>query len=97
MCSDYKFKKGDKVRVWSLQSFSGGGFLNGAEAVVRQSQMGESVILAVFRNIGGEQKLDTSYEVYAKQCELIIESTYISEKERLERFREELLKNKAIS
>ena len=63
------YKKGDLVRVWSLQSFSHGGFLKGAKAVVRQNQTGDSVIICVVRNIGGEYKVDTSYEVYAEQLE----------------------------
>jgi len=71
-----KFKKGDRVRVWSLQSFSGGGFIKGEPAVVRQSQQEneDSVILAVVRKINGKYTLDKSYEVYSKQCELIGET-----------------------
>jgi hypothetical protein len=108
-----KFKKGDRVRVWSLQSFSGGGFLNGEPAVVRQSQFqeGDSVILAVVRKKDGVYKLDKSYEVYAKQCELLEEapkpkseysegdsqSEYEIAKEELEEYRIELLNNKYIS
>jgi hypothetical protein len=66
------FKAGDKVRVWSLQSWSGGGFLNGKEAVVRQDQgSGDSVLLIVNRMIGGSEQTDHAYEVYAKQCELV--------------------------
>ena len=68
-----KYKKGDLVRVWSLQSFSHGGFLKGAKAVVRQNQTGDSVIVCVVRNIGGEYKVDTSYEVYAEQLKPYIE------------------------
>lgn len=64
------FKKGDRVKVWSLQSFTHGGFLNGEPAFVKQDQMGASVILCVVRKIDGEYQVDKSYEVYAKQCEL---------------------------
>jgi len=69
-----KFKKGDRVKVWSLQSFSGGGFLKGEPAFVKQDQTGDSVILCVIRKIDGEYKLDMSYEVYDRQCELIKEN-----------------------
>ena len=96
------FKKGDRVKVWSLQSFSNGGFLNGAPAIVRQSQTGESVILCVVRNFGGEYKLDKSYEVYAKQCELIkeapkLETSYQKASQDLEDYLKELMDNKAVS
>ena len=63
------YKKGDRVKVWSLQSFFHGGFLKGEPAVVKQDQTGDSVIVAVVRNIGGVYKLDESYEVYDKQLE----------------------------
>jgi hypothetical protein len=66
------FKAGDKVKVWSLQSWSGGGFLNGKEAIVRQDQGSvDSVLLIVDRMIGGREQTDHAYEVYARQCELI--------------------------
>ena len=65
------FLKDDVVRVWSLQSFSGGGFLNGVDAIVRQDQLGDSVILRLVRNQGGQQAVDNAYEVYARQCELV--------------------------
>ena len=72
---DRKFKKGDRVKVWSLQSFNGGGFLKGEPAFVRQDQgEGDSVILCVVRKIDGEYKVDESYEVYDRQCELIKEN-----------------------
>lgn len=77
MMEDRKFVKGDIVRVWNLQSFYGGGFLDGVRAVVRQTQTGDSsitsgsVILSVVRNINGVYKIDESYEVYARQCELV--------------------------
>lgn len=65
------YKRGDIVRVWSLQSFSHGGFLNGEIAIVRQDQTGSSVLLIVSRNIKGTHMLDLSYEVYVKQIELV--------------------------
>jgi hypothetical protein len=96
------FKKGDKVKVWSLQSFTNGGFLNGEPAIVRQSQNGDSVILCVVRNFGGEYKLDKSYEVYAKQCELIqeapkSETSYIKASKELDDYLQELMNNNAIN
>jgi len=66
-----KYKKGDRVKVWSLQSWNDGGFLKGADAIVVQNQVGSSVLLAVVRNIKGTYKLDKSYEVYAEQCVLV--------------------------
>lgn len=68
------FNKGDEVRVWSLQSFVGGGFLDGAPAVVRQGQdvITDSVLVAVYRKgKDGNDFLDMNYEVYAKQLEPI--------------------------
>lgn len=95
------YKKGDRVRVWSLQSFQNGGFLEGADAVVRQDQRHSSVILAVVQNIGGEYQLNKSYEVYAKQCEPFEEckqgdqSFEIASKE-LQEYRKELLQSKTL-
>lgn len=67
-----EYKRGDVVKVWSLQSFDEGGFIDGREGVVKQDQNGgKSVIVAVERNIGGVMKLDPSYEVYAQQLELV--------------------------
>ena len=91
-----KFEKGDKVKVWSLQSFSGGGFLNGEEAYVRQDQYGASVILIVPRNINGEIKIDEAYEVYGKQCELIEENHIPTIKEKLLKVVKRVLKNNNI-
>lgn len=78
-----RYKKGDMVKVWSLQSFYGGGFLNGETAIVRQNQHrgSNSVLLIVTRNVRlnpNESNLfsiDTSYEVYDKQIELIKNTT----------------------
>ena len=69
------YKQGDVVKVWSMQSFFGGGFLNGAIAIVRQNQIGNTVLLIVSRRIELKimnskkrnisiHSLDTSYEVY---------------------------------
>jgi len=66
-----KYKKGDRVKVWSLQSWDDGGFLKGADAIVVQNQISDSVLLAVVRNRKGTYKLDKSYEVYPEQCVLV--------------------------
>lgn len=67
------YKKGDLVKVYSLQSFFHGGFLNGEVGVVYQDQVGSSVLVTVNRNMGNmEYRLDYSYEVYEKQLELIV-------------------------
>ena len=66
------YKQGDIVKVWSLQSFRYGGFIDGTEGVVKQDQKGDSVIVAVPRKMqGGEVEIDPSYAVYAKQLELV--------------------------
>lgn len=70
------YKKGDIVRVWSLQSFHHGGFIDGRIGIVRQDQgKGSSVIVALMRNFGGERMVDFAYEVYARQCELVATAT----------------------
>ena len=66
-----KYKTGDVVKVWSLQSFSGGGFINGEEGIVSQNQTGDSVLVAVKRKIDSEYKIDPFYEVYEQQLKLI--------------------------
>ena len=96
-----KYKKGDVVKVWSLQSFFGGGFLKGEKAIVRQNQTGDSVIVCVVRKIEGEYKVDTSYEVYDKQLELVTHDTeeiddYVVAKETLEKVKITLLSGKSI-
>lgn len=70
---NYKFKKGDKVKVWSLQSFHYGGFLNGKDAVVFQDQNdGGSVLVSVERKMmHKEDEIDPTYEVYPEQLKLI--------------------------
>jgi hypothetical protein len=89
-------KKGDRVLVWSLQSFSNGGFLKAEPAFLRQSQNGDSVLLCVIRNFGGEYKIDEGYEVYEKQVELAEKHNWKAEK-KLKKFRKKILKNKFIS
>ena len=67
-----KYKKGDKVKVYSLQSFSDGGFINGTEGVIFQDQIDNgSVIVSVERNFKGTYKIDKYYEVYPEQLRLI--------------------------
>ena len=78
-----RYKRGDLVRVWSLQSFYGGGFLDGVPAIVRQDQTGKSVLLIVNR----KPVLDTSYEVFIQQTELIREATS-DDKQMVEEFLE---------
>jgi hypothetical protein len=71
-----RYKRGDRVKVWSLQSFSHGGFLNGEPGIVRQDQNdGSSVLVILTRKINGQYMLDSSYEVYDKQIELVEPST----------------------
>lgn len=91
---EYYYKTGDVVKVWSLQSFFGGGFLDGETAIVRQNQMGRSVILIVSRKpkFGAindvyqcSYVLDTSYEVYDRQVDLVKKATE-EEKRNVERF-----------
>lgn len=80
---------GDIVKVWSLQSFSNGGFLKGATAIVTQDQhaSASSVLLTVKRKIEGEYMLDQSYEVYNQQTELVSTATPKS-KENMKWFKE---------
>lgn len=68
---------GDVVKVWSLQSFCNGGFLEGETAIVFQDQHDNqsSVLLTVTRNIKGTHMLDQSYEVYTRQTELVSKAT----------------------
>src|SRR5574344_790693 len=66
------YRKGDLVKVWSLQSFNHGGFLNGDIGIVRQNQLlNGSVLIIVSRKYNGKTMLNTNYEVYDKQLELI--------------------------
>ncbi len=79
--SSNKFKRGDIVKVWSLQSFHGGGFLKGKKALVRQNQTSDAVQVIVPRKVKLEgikesvTCLDTSYEIYARQVDLVEETT----------------------
>ena len=67
-----EYRKGDVVKVWSLQSFFGGGFLNGVEGIVSQDQhYDDSVLVSVSRKIKGKRQIDPSYEVYPAQLELV--------------------------
>lgn len=83
-----EYKKGDLVKVYSLQSFFYGGFLNGDFAIVSQDQnKGSSVLVTVCRNFNMTYKLDFSYEVYEKQLESIIsfDKLDIRDREKLEK------------
>lgn len=85
-------EKGQRVLVWSLQSFSGGGFLKGAPAFVRQSSRGDdSVLLCVCRNIGGKIVIDERYEVYKQQVVMVDDNSWPADK-RLVKFRETIMK-----
>lgn len=66
------FKKGDLVFVWSLQSFDGGGFLNGVPGIVTQDsgKDEESLYVTVERKRGGRIEVDEDYEVYKGQVKL---------------------------
>jgi len=66
-----KYKKGDQVKVYSLQSFFDGGFINGNVGIVSQDQIGGSVLVSVERKIKGVYKIDPSYEVYPEQLKLL--------------------------
>jgi len=87
--------KGDRVLVWSLQSFTHGGFLQGELAFLRQTQYCGSIILCVIRNIGGEYKIDESYEVFPEQVKLVSKDEW-NAKKRLKKFRKKIMKNKNI-
>lgn len=73
------YKMGDVVKVWSLQSFNGGGFLKGRIAVVfqdtRDSKEEQSVLLIVDRKNKSINMLDSTYEVYTRQTELVKKAT----------------------
>jgi len=88
-------QKGDKVLVWSLQSFSSGGFLKGEPAFLRQSQSGDSVIVCVTRNFKGQYLIDNSYEVYREQVKKVKSKHWDASKD-LKKLRKEIIKNQAI-
>lgn len=69
-----KYIKGDVVKIWSLQSFQHGGYINGKEGLVSQDQdkIGDSVLVSVVRRLDGEDNLDPYYEVYSQQLELVV-------------------------
>lgn len=89
-------QKGDRVLVWSLQSFSHGGFLKAEPAFLRQSQTGDSVILCVIRNFNGKYKIDKSYEVYDKQVQKVCKEDWPAKKE-LKKLRKDVLQNITIT
>lgn len=64
-------KKGQRVRVWSLQSFSQGGFLNGEPGFIRQDQYCGSVFVTLIRNFEGVDTIDECYEVYPQQIKKV--------------------------
>lgn len=72
------FTCGDFVKVWSLQSFHGGGFIEGSPGfILSGNEKGESsVIVAVCRKINGVFAVDEAYEVYVKQVEPCSESEW---------------------
>lgn len=65
MADSHKFRTGEKVRVYSLQSFDGGGFIDGACGTVRQDQIGGSVLVTL-------PGRENSYEVYPEQLRIIV-------------------------
>ena len=70
------YKKGDVVEVYSLQSFFHGGFINGTKGIVKHDQQpGDSVLVAVKRNMNGKMIIDPSYEVYEQQLRLVKNSS----------------------
>lgn len=91
-----KLKKGDRVLVWSLQSFFGGGFLDAEPAFLRQSQSQKSVILCVIRNSNGTYKVDESYEVYREQVKPISKNEWKADKE-LKKLRKSIMINNSIT
>lgn len=86
-------KKGDRLLVWSLQSFSHGGFLNGEPAFAKQNQHPNgSVIICVIRNFNGEYKIDESYEVYRKQVKKVNKNQW-NAKKKLKKLRKKIINN----
>jgi len=88
-------RKGQRVLVWSLQSFHGGGFLEGEPAFVRQDSSDKSVILCVVRKKGTSFQIDESYEVYVKQVELVCKCDWPASKE-LRVFRKKIMSETSI-
>ena len=96
------YKKGDVVKVYSLQSFRGEGFINGKRGIIVQDQHSAhtSVIVAVERKINEKHQMDSSYEVYHQQLKFVChaEEEDINEfeilMERIEKRKEENLFSK---
>lgn len=86
-------KKGDRVLVWSLQSFFYGGFLKGEPAFVRQDNLdnSDSVILCVIRNKQGSYEIDASYEVYIQQVIKVSKKDWNAQY-KLRKFRKKVMK-----
>jgi len=73
-----KYKKGDVVKVYSLQSFFGPGFYKGTTGYVRQDQYGGSVLICfpyLKPTPGGSKRARESYEVYPQQLRFVKEAT----------------------
>lgn len=86
------FKTGDRVKVWSLQSFHGGGFLCGEPGFILQDESGASVFVCLFRNIRGHVVFDESYEVYVEQVKMCSKEDWGATKE-LKRYRKAAMAN----
>ena len=84
-------KKGDRVLVWSLQSFFGGGFLKGEPAFLRQDQHGDSLILCVVR-MKDTVQIDEAYEVYYQQVVPVKKHHWNASKD-LKKLRKQFLKD----
>ena len=67
--AENKFKKGDRVWVWSMQSFRGRGFLCGEPAFVRQDMFPNSneLVLCLVRKVDDIDVVDLAYSVYTHQ------------------------------
>jgi hypothetical protein len=62
------YRLGQVVKVYSLQSDNGGGFLNGVEGIVSRDEDENGIVyVAVPRKIGMESKIDPHYKVFAEQ------------------------------
>lgn len=87
------FKTGDRVKVWSLQSFAGGGFLCGEPGFIRQDGCGPSVFVCLFRKINGRRSFDETYEVYTEQVKKVSKCEWGASKE-LKTYRKMAMSNK---
>lgn len=61
------YQKGDRVRVWSLQSWEGRGFIKGELATVTQKQIGSSILVRFDKDKYNPPPEHATYEVYAEQ------------------------------